>query len=151
MINLAIAAAGILSYSFYKFSVYAQQRQLTQVRKLNQIVFSMTRTFQRTSITYWTRKSQPRIVDQNLQKSTSECLWQSAPAFHSKRLVKQVKCNGDSLDEILVHKYPNLTETNVGLLSGIIVSGSLYAARNWHGVTLSSQRPEVEVKDLMSL
>lgn len=59
-----------------------------------------------------------------------------------------MRCNGDNLDKIFVLKYRNLTATNVDLLSEIIVSGSLYAAKNWHEVTLSPQRLEVEAKAL---
>ena len=40
-----------------------------------------------------------------------------------------MRCHGDSLDKILVHKYYNLTETNVDLLSEVIVPGSLDAAK----------------------
>lgn len=59
-----------------------------------------------------------------------------------------MRCPGDSLDKILVHKYCNLTETNVDPLSEVIAPGSLDAAKNWDRVTLSPQRLEVEAKAL---
>lgn len=55
-----------------------------------------------------------------------------------------MRCNGDTLEKILEHKYHNMSETNVDLLSEIIVSGSLYAVKNWHEVTLSLKRLEVK-------
>lgn len=96
-------------------------------------------------------KNHGRIIGQYLQKSTSGHLRKSALPFPPKHTLKQMRCNGDSLDKILVHKYHNLTETNVDLLSEIIVSGSLCAAKNWHRVTLSLQRLRSKQKHLKSL
>lgn len=75
-------------------------------------------------------KNQVRIIGQGFQKPISGHLWKSALPFPCKRTLKQMRCNGDSLDKILVYEYHNLTETNVDLLSDIIVSGSSYAAKN---------------------
>lgn len=78
-------------------------------------------------------------------------LRKSALPFPPKHTLKQMRCNGDSLAKILVHKYCNLTETNVDLLSEIIVSGSLYAVKNWHRVALSLWRLEVKAKALKAI